>query len=124
MEFVGSEAVVLDNAAPVGVDHLLALRLLADTVAPVVFISEAAARPAQHGKLYLSECVDDVCAEALCVGNVAVFADIYTVIYAAAEVLREISVYFRVDVGFLLKRVEGEAECVHMRYPFMIYLMI
>ena len=119
-----TETVVFDRAAPVVVHHFRTVFFRADAVHPVVFVGEAAARPAQHGKLYLSECVDDVCAEALCVGNVAVFADIYTVIYAAAEVLREISVYFRVDVGFLLKRVEGEAECVHMRYPFMIYLMI
>ena len=51
-KFVGAEAVVFHHAAPVGVDHLFSVFLRPDAVHPVVFIREAAARPAQDGDLH------------------------------------------------------------------------
>ena len=51
-KFVGTEAVVLYHAAPVGVDHLFSAFLRPDAVHPVVFVRKAAARPAQDGDLH------------------------------------------------------------------------
>ena len=104
-EFMRAETVVLDNSAPVGVYHLFALGHFADSVAPVVFIGEAAAGPAQHGELYLPESVHDVLAVAVDVRNIAVLADVYPVVNAAPEVLGEVAVDLAVDVGFLLQGI-------------------
>ena len=63
-ELVGAEAVVLDDAAPVGVDHRRALLARADAVLPVVLVGEAAAGPAQHGDVELLQGGDHVVADA------------------------------------------------------------
>ena len=47
-EFVCSEAVVFYDTAPVGVDDFLSSFFRSDTVFPVVFVSEASARPAKY----------------------------------------------------------------------------
>ena len=51
-ELVCSEAVVLDNAAPVCIDHFLSGCFRSDTVHPVIFVCKASARPAQHRNLH------------------------------------------------------------------------
>ena len=60
-EFVGSEAVVFHNAAPMGVDHFFPVFLGADAVFPVIFIRKAAARPAQHGNLHFLQRLHHIC---------------------------------------------------------------
>ena len=47
-EFVRSEAVVFYYAAPVGVDDFLSSFFRSDAVFPVIFVSEASARPAKY----------------------------------------------------------------------------
>ena len=53
-KFVRAEMVVLDHAAPVGIDHPLARFPRADAVLPMIFIGKAAARPAQDRDLNAS----------------------------------------------------------------------
>ena len=100
---VRPEAVVLHDAAPVGVDHLLAVLLRTDAVLPVILVGEAAARPAQHRNLELLQRLNDVRPHAVHVRDVGVLPDIESLIDASAQVLGEMSVNLRVDVGnFLL----------------------
>ena len=96
-ELMGAEGVILADAAPVGVDDGLALRLRADTIAPVVGIGKAAARPAQHRDVQRLERIDNIAAHTVDVGNLRVFADIKALIDAAAQMLRELTVDIRVN---------------------------
>ena len=50
-ELVSAEAVVLDGASPVGVDHYGTVLLGADAVCPVILVGKAASRPAHHRHL-------------------------------------------------------------------------
>ena len=84
---MGAEGVILADAAPVGVDDGLALRLRADTIAPVVGIGKAAARPAQHRNVQRLERIDNIAAHAVDMGNLRAFADINALIDAAAQML-------------------------------------
>ena len=44
-ELVRTEAVVFNNSAPVGIDHLFSACLIADSVHPVVFVGKTSAGP-------------------------------------------------------------------------------
>ena len=94
-ELVGAKAVVLDHAAPVGVDHALAVCLRADAVLPVVLVGKAAARPAQVGNVQLLECLDYGLVVAMDVGNGGLFSHPETAINAPSKVLREVPVDVR-----------------------------
>ena len=72
---------------------------VADAVAPVVLVGEAAAGPAQHRHAELLERGDDVVAEAARVGDRRVLADPDAFVDQAAEVLGELAVDGRVDDG-------------------------
>ena len=68
-EFVGSERIVLGHPAPVGVDPHRPSAFRADAVAPVIFVGEAAARPAHHRHLDMPQSRDHVVAITVGVGN-------------------------------------------------------
>src|SRR5262249_16191461 len=86
-ELVRPERVRLDHSAPVGIERLWPLR--ADAFAPVVFVREAAARPANVRRLYRLQCGDDVVADAPRIRNWGIRTDPYALINAMAEVLGE-----------------------------------
>ncbi len=67
-ELVGAKAVILDDAAPVRVDHRRALLARPDAVLPVVLVGEAAAGPAQDGDVQRLERRDDVVPDARVLG--------------------------------------------------------
>ena len=101
-ELMRSEAVVLGDAAPVGVDHLLTVLLGTDAVLPVVLVGKTAAGPAQNGDLHLLQGFDDIVPHAAGIGDGRVFSDIYTFVNASAEMLGEMALYLRVYVSFFL----------------------
>jgi hypothetical protein len=107
-ELVGAEAVGLDHAAPVGVDHGGALFGRADSIAPVVFVGEAAARPAQDGDADRSQGRDDVAADPAHVGDGRIRPDPEPVVDAAPEVLGEVAVDVAADPGFAAVGADGE----------------
>ena len=88
-KFVGAEGVVLHHAAPVGVDHALAVFLGADAVPPVIFVGEAAAGPAKHGDLYGPQRLHRVGAHPVDVADLAVLAHVQAVVDAPAQMLRK-----------------------------------
>ncbi len=96
-EFVGAEVVVLDDAAPVGVDHRGALLARADAVLPVVLVGEAPARPAQHGCLDPPKRRDHVVADATGVRDRRLGPHPDAFVDAPAEVLGEVAVDVAVD---------------------------
>ena len=108
-ELVRAEVVVLGHAAPVRVDHRRAVRVRADAVHPVIFVSKTTARPTQHGNFDLAQRGDDVFADAARVGDRAVLADPDAVIDAAAQVLREMAVNVAVDRLFALVGMDDKA---------------
>ena len=111
-EFVRAEGVILHHAAPVGVDHTAASRPGADSVAPVVFVGEAAAGPAQDGNLQLFQRFDNVRAHAVDVGDRRILADVEPAVNAAAQMLGEVAVNVAVDLRARMRRVDGD-DCGH-----------
>ena len=98
-ELVGAEGIVFGDPAPVGVDHLLAFILGSDAIHPVVLVGKAAAGPAENGDVDGLQGFDDILSHAVDIGDVGVFADIDAFINAAAQVLGEVAVDFRLYVA-------------------------
>ena len=107
-EFVNTEAVVFNDAAPVCVDHSLAVFLRADTVFPVVFVSETAARPAKNGEFHFAESLYDVGSHSLYVRNGRIFANVNAVVDASAKMLGEVTVDIFIDTALLFVGVDNK----------------
>ena len=88
------------------VDHRRPLRLGANAVHPVIFISEAAAWPAQVGNLDGAQSLHHIVANAACVGNGGVLAHPHVAVDAPAQVLGEMPVDVPVS-GTMLKDQKG-----------------
>ena len=104
-ELVGAEGVVLHGAAPVVVHELLAFRLRADAVHPVVLVAEAAARPAQHGDFQGLEGLQHVRAVTVHVRDGGILAHPDALVDALSEVLGELAVDFGRDDRLVLRRL-------------------
>src|SRR5699024_7639875 len=91
-ELVGAEGVVLDDVAPVGVDHAGTVLAGADAVPPVVVVGEAASGPAQVGDAQGAQRLDHVVADAAGVGDLGVLAHVEAAVDAAPQVLGEVAV--------------------------------
>ncbi|MNI05969.1 hypothetical protein D3C73_589370 [compost metagenome] len=102
-ELMCAEMVVLDNPAPVGVDHPLAGFWKADTVLPVILIGEAAARPAQHGNIELAQRSNHIIADTVCIRNRRILAHPNAFIDTSAEMLGEMPV--NIFINFTLWRI-------------------
>src|SRR5690606_3488203 len=89
-ELVRAARVGLGHATPVGVDLDRALGRRADAFAPVVFVGEAAAGPADHRDREVLERADDVVAKAVGIGDLAALAYPQATVDAVAEVLGEL----------------------------------
>ena len=89
-ELVRADRVRLGHAAPMGVDLDRTLVLRADTLAPIIFVGEAPARPADHRHLQVAERRDHVVAEAVGVRDLGVLADPQPLVDAVAQMLGEL----------------------------------
>ncbi len=112
-EFVGAEGVGLQHAAPVGIERGRALFGGADALAPVVFIGEAAAGPADIRDLDGFQGADDVVADAAGVGDRGIGADPDAFVNAVAEVLGELAEDVAVDRGARLCGVDRDGDGRH-----------
>ena len=101
-ELMGAEGVVLHHAAPVGIDHLLAVFLGANAILPVVLISKAAAGPAQDRKAHILQGSHHVNAHTVDIGNGGILAHIQTLVNASAQMFAEIAVNILIDSADLL----------------------
>ena len=96
-ELVGTKAVILDNAAPVGVDHLLAAFLRTDTVLPVILIRKASARPAQNRNLYFFQRLDNIRTHSVHIRNLRMFSYVKSLINTSSQMLGKLSLNFLID---------------------------
>ncbi|MBL7260179.1 hypothetical protein JKJ07_38355 [Actinoplanes sp. LDG1-01] len=96
-ELVGAEVVVLLDPAPMGVDHDRPPLFGPDAVTPVVFVGEAAARPAQVRDAQGAQGLDDVEPDAALVRDGGVLADVEAAVDAAAQMLGEVPVQVPAD---------------------------
>ena len=103
---VRTKAVVLYHAAPVGVDHLLAVFFRADPVFPVILVSKTAAGPAQDRNPDLFQGFHNVCAHAIDIRDIGILTDIHSFIDTASQVLGEVSVDLFVDLPHLLRCID------------------
>src|SRR5262249_61229458 len=104
-ELVRPERVRLDHAAPVGIERLWPMR--ADAFAPVVFVREAAARPANVRRLYRLQRGDAVVADTPRIRNWGTRPDPYALVNAVAEVLGELAE----DIAINLRSGLGHVNC-------------
>ena len=106
-ELVGAEFVWLDHLRSLPVETLgigivgpevgaaRTLRGRSDAVFPIVTVGEAAAWPADDGRMDLLHPLDQLGANAVLVADFGVFAHPYAVVYDSADVLGEMAI----DVG-------------------------
>src|SRR5688572_1555835 len=94
---MGAEVVVLLDRTPVAVDHRGPVTFGTDAVLPVVFVGEAAARPAEVGDGDLPQRLHDVESDALVVGDGAVVAHIEAAVDTAAQMLGEVAIEVPAD---------------------------
>ena len=96
-KLVGTEAVVLDNTAPVGVDHFFAAFFRSDTVFPVIFICKTSARPAQYRNFDIFQCFNNIGTHSVHVRNIGIFSYIESFINTSSQMLRKLSLDFLID---------------------------
>ena len=111
-EFVRPEAAVFDVTAPMNVDALWAPFERTNSVAPVIIVCVAAARPAQYGNAQFLQGVNGLLAIAVDVGDRRIFSDPQTTIHAGSEVLRKVTVKFRPHrANFFVRAHRDLARC-------------
>ena len=101
-----AEAVVLHNAAPVGIDHLLAAFFRTDAVFPVILIREASARPAQNRNPDLFQGFNNVAAHAVHIRYIGVLSHIDALIDAASEMFRKMTVDLLIDFALFNSSID------------------
>ncbi len=94
---MGPEAVVLDNASPVGVDHLRTLFVRPDAVLPMVFVGKTAAWPSEDGDPYLFQRLGHIVPDAVSIRYRRILSDPYAAVDASAEMLGKMPVDVLVD---------------------------
>ena len=118
-EFMRAEAVVLVDTAPVGVDLDRTLRARADAVAPVIFVGETPARPADHWHADRLQRLQHVATIALVVRDGRFLADPDPAIDAVPEMLGELAEHLAVHprAGFIRmdRRAGGPNGCRCLR---------
>ena len=98
-EFMGTEAVVLYNAAPVGIDDLLSLFFRADSVFPVIFIRKASARPAKHRNTDLFQRFHNIGTHTIDIRDLGIFSNINSLIDTASQMLGKMPLDLLVDLA-------------------------
>ena len=91
-ELVGAERIVFEGAAPVGIDHPRTGFPRSDSILPMVFVCEAAARPPQHGDAECPECFQHIQPVSVDVGDGRSGTDPDAVVDAAPEMLGKLTV--------------------------------
>ena len=91
-EFMGTKAVVLQDAAPVGVDHFFAAFFGANAVLPVIFVSKASARPAEYRDFHIPKSLNNIVSHTIFVGNFRIFPYIKSLVNTSAKVLGKVTI--------------------------------
>jgi hypothetical protein len=99
-EFVRTKTVVLNIAAPINVDPLGTRAYRADTVAPVIVVGEASARPTKDGDAQFTQVLDRLLAVSIDVRNRGFRTDPKTPVNAGSQVFGEMAVQFRTDRAY------------------------
>ena len=96
-EFVCSEAIILCNASPMGIDHLRTLATWTDTVTPVVFVGKATARPAQIRYINMFKSGDNIVPHSVRIRNLRVFPYPKAIIDTSSQMFGKLSVDMSAD---------------------------
>ena len=116
-EFVRSESVRLDHAAPVGIERHGSLFGRSDAFAPVIFVGEAAAGPANVWDFDRLERGNHVVANSARVRDFGIRTDPYAFINAVSEMLGKLAKDVAIDLvadGRDVNR-QGNFVCRHSR---------
>ncbi|MNT57046.1 hypothetical protein D3C72_1943910 [compost metagenome] len=97
---MGAEVIVLHYAAPVGIDHPFAVLLGPDAVHPVIFVGEAAARPAEHRNPDLFKRIHNVIANPVRIRNLGIHAYPDSLVNTTSQMLGEMPVNIPVNRSF------------------------
>ena len=103
---MSAEAVVLQHAAPVRIDHLLALFLRPNAVHPVILIGKTASRPTQERNLHLPQCVHHIRAHAVYVLYAGIRTNVQSLVDSSSKMLRKLPLNFRIDVSLFLLLID------------------
>ena len=101
------------------VDHFLTLFLRTYAVLPVILVGEASSGPTQNRYLHFLKGFNDILAHAVHVRNVRMLADIQSLVDASAEMLREMSLKFRVDVSLFVPGIDKKIK--HVRTLLSVF---
>ncbi len=95
-----AEGIVFHGSSPVAVDHARTILFRTDAVHPVIFIGEAAARPAKNRNVQLLQGIYNIRTHTVYVGNRGVLPYKNTLINAASQMLGKVTINFLVDFAF------------------------
>ena len=104
--FMGTEAVIFYDAAPVGIDHFFAVFFRTDSVLPVILVRKTASRPAEHRDADLFQRFHDVTAHPVDIGNLGILAHENAFIDASSQMFGKLSVDFLIDSAFSVCRID------------------
>src|SRR6266545_8218453 len=95
-----AKMIVLGHSAPMRIDHGRALRSGADAIHPMIFIREAATRPAQVGNLHRPQRRDHIVTNTTRVWYRRIFAHPKAAVDTAAEVFGKMPIDMPMNLGF------------------------
>ena len=112
-EFMGSEAVVLQDSSPVGIDDLFTGFQRSDPIHPMILIGKAAARPADHRNLDFTKRIRNIRANPVFIRNSGLRTDKQSFINSSSQMLRKLTVDFLPDSAFLFLFIYCNVNRLH-----------
>ena len=106
---MGTKGVVLHYAAPVSIDHALAVFLGANSILPMIFIGKAPARPAKYRQLNIFQGFHYIGTYAIDIGNGGIFTYKYTIVNTTAQMFGKIAIQVTADSGFPFPGVNSDS---------------
>ena len=97
--FMSAKRIILNNTAPVGINHFLSIFLRANTILPMIFVCKAAARPAKYRNMNLLKRFNYVISHSVCVWNRRIFSYVKTLINAASKMLSKVAVNILINLA-------------------------
>ena len=107
-ELIGAETVGVDHAAPRGVEGCRPLPGRTDSLAPVVLIGKAAARPAHIGHLQRAKGRHNVGANPACIRDRRIRSNPNAVVESVSEILSKLTEKVVIDLRSRLRYIDGQ----------------
>ena len=114
-----AKVVVFGNPSPVYVYHAGPVLLGANAIHPVVLIGKTPTGSAQVWNVQISECADNIAANAACVGNFRIFTDVNATVNATTKMFGKVSVNVFADHSAFNTRIENKFD----HEVFLLYVL-